>query len=237
MLFEHQCAAVVPQGKTHAITLQKWIFLVWSSYILTSLLPYAQQGLQWLLRPGSVLERLEIPHKRFPRDQSWVLVGKPVYRFPCSSLEVMRECNCIPLSSHRPWDGVGCWTGLQGPQLIAWSKAETKDESKQISSSLFSPSLIACLFHLEIMSLCVSAVHWGIILSTSKHCLNTKEIRGTTAWCLGQSCVLHHLQRSDRQFALGLNPFFSFFSIPLFMGSYFIAFFPSVSLQTPLMNH
>lgn len=99
----------------------------------------------------------------------------------------MRECNCTLLSSQRPWDGVSCWTGLQRPHLIARSMAETKDESKQISSSFFSPSLIACLFHLEIISLCVSTVHWGLILSTSKHCLNTKEIRGTITRCLGLS--------------------------------------------------
>lgn len=49
-----------------------------------------------------MLERLEMPHKRFPREPTWALVGKPVYRSTCSSVEVMKECNCTPLSRLLP---------------------------------------------------------------------------------------------------------------------------------------
>lgn len=37
-------------------------------------------------------------------------------------------------------------------RTTAWSKTETKDESKQISSFFFSPLLLVCLFHLEIIA-------------------------------------------------------------------------------------
>lgn len=56
-------------------------------------------------------------------------------------------CLGPPLPKQRASGSLSCTH-----RTTAWSKTETKDESKQISSSFFSPLLLVCLFHLEIIA-------------------------------------------------------------------------------------
>lgn len=95
--------------------------------------------------------------KRFPREQIWALVGKPVYRLACSSLEVRRECNCTPLSGSLPKrrGHETEWVAERDSRDLSLLLDLRQKQKMRASKSLppfFFPLLIVCLLHSEIIS-------------------------------------------------------------------------------------